>query len=275
MLISALTKEKVKVVLSIICVVTLLLVMIAGFLNYPNIYAYSFDNVLSKPSLNNLFGTDNYGRDVFLLTCCGMLISIIAGFISSIISVVVAIFFSLLSVSSSSLLNKISEIITNAILGIPHLILMILISFAVGKGAIGVILATSLTHWPTLSKVLTNELKQIYNSDWYQVEKKLANSAPSFFIRHVAPSIKGTIITGLILAFPHSILHESTLTFLGLGFSAETPAIGNLLNSSLGYLLAGQWWISIFEGLTLVAVVLLLTYLVNRVNFRMSNKASL
>ena len=61
--------------------------------------------------------------------------------------------------------------------------------------------------------------------------------------------------------FPHAILHESSITFLGFGLSAEQPAIGIILSESMKYLIMGKWWLAVFPGLMLVAVVLLFEYL--------------
>lgn len=64
-------------------------------------------------------------------------------------------------------------------------------------------------------------------------------------------------IVGLILMFPHAILHEASITFLGYGLSPEQPAIGIILAESMKYLSAGMWWLAFFPGLTLVIIVFL------------------
>ncbi len=64
-------------------------------------------------------------------------------------------------------------------------------------------------------------------------------------------------IVGLILLFPHAILHESSVTFLGFGLSSEQPAIGIILSESMKYLVTGKWWLALFPGLFLVLVVVL------------------
>ena len=72
-------------------------------------------------------------------------------------------------------------------------------------------------------------------------------------------------LTGLILLFPHAILHEASVTFLGFGLSSEQPAIGVILSESMRYLTTGKWWLALFPGISLVIVVLLFALLGERI----------
>ena len=71
------------------------------------------------------------------------------------------------------------------------------------------------------------------------------------------PFVFSQFLVGLILLFPHAILHEAAITFLGFGLPPEQPAIGVILSEAMGYLSAGMWWLAVFPGLALVACVLL------------------
>ena len=63
-------------------------------------------------------------------------------------------------------------------------------------------------------------------------------------------------VTGLVLLFPHAILHEASITFLGFGLPPETPAAGVILSESMSYLMTGKWWLALFPGAALAAVIL-------------------
>ena len=76
--------------------------------------------------------------------------------------------------------------------------------------------------------------------------------------RHLLPHLVPQFLVGLILMFPHAILHEASISFLGYGLPPEQPAIGIILSESMKYLSAGMWWPAVFPGLLLVAVVLLM-----------------
>ena len=74
---------------------------------------------------------------------------------------------------------------------------------------------------------------------------------------HIFPQILPQFLVGLVLLFPHAILHEASITFLGFGLPPEKPAIGVILSESMSYLSTGKWWLALFPGLALVGVVVL------------------
>ena len=76
-------------------------------------------------------------------------------------------------------------------------------------------------------------------------------------MHHLLPHLVPQFFVGLILLFPHAILHEASVSFLGYGLPPEQPAIGIILSESMKYLSAGMWWTAVFPGLLLVLIVLL------------------
>ena len=81
----------------------------------------------------------------------------------------------------------------------------------------------------------------------------------------MTPHLIPQLFVGLVLMFPHAILHEASVTFLGFGLSSEQPAIGVILSESMQYLTTGRWWLALFPGLALVLVVVLFAMLGERV----------
>ena len=77
-------------------------------------------------------------------------------------------------------------------------------------------------------------------------------------VHHMLPHLTGQLLVGLILMFPHAVLHEASLSFLGFGLSPEQPAIGIILAESMRYLSTGMWWMAVLPGLLLVILVLLI-----------------
>ena len=76
-------------------------------------------------------------------------------------------------------------------------------------------------------------------------------------LKNMFPHLLPQFLVGLILLFPHAILHEASITFLGFGLSPEQPAIGVILSESMKYLAMGHWWLALFPGLFLVCSVVL------------------
>ena len=73
----------------------------------------------------------------------------------------------------------------------------------------------------------------------------------------MVPYVLPQLIVGFVLLFPHAILHEAAITFLGFGIPPEQPAIGVVLSESMSYLSSGMWWLAVFPGLALIVVVML------------------
>ena len=142
-------------------------------------------------------------------------------------------------------------------MGVPHIVLLVLISFALGKGFWGVTIGVAVTHWPSLARVVRAEVLQCRQSKFVEVARKLGQSPARIALRHMVPYVLPQFVVGLILLFPHAILHEASITFLGFGLPPEQPAIGVILSESMSYLSTGAWWLAVFPGLALMATVLL------------------
>ena len=146
-------------------------------------------------------------------------------------------------------------------MGIPHILLLVLISFALGKGFWGVVAGISLTHWTSLARLIRGEVLQLKQSQYIKIAEKLGQGKLSIAFRHMTPHLIPQLFVGLVLMFPHAILHEASVTFLGFGLSPEQPAIGVILSESMKYLAMGKWWLALFPGLFLVFVVLLFHFM--------------
>ncbi|MEG0757966.1 MAG: ABC transporter permease, partial [Raoultibacter sp.] len=134
---------------------------------------------------------------------------------------------------------------------------LILISFALGKGFWGVAIGVALTHWPSLARVVRAEILQCKQAPFIEVARKLGKGRFTIALKHMVPYVLPQFLVGLVLLFPHAILHEAAITFLGFGLPPEQPAIGVILSESMGYLSAGMWWLAVFPGLALIVTVLL------------------
>lgn len=209
------------------------------------------------PSLAHPFGTDWMGRDMLCRTLAGLSTSVLVGVASAAVSSVVAIVFAVASAFGGRCLDAAIEWLTDLVMGIPHLILLILISYALGRGTLGVLVGVSLTHWPILSRVLRAEMLQVSAQPFMACSCALGVSRLRLAVTHLVPHVLPQYLIGLVLLFPHAVLHEASITFLGFGLSPEEPAIGVILSEALSYLTAGAWWLAVFPGLALLAVVLL------------------
>lgn len=208
------------------------------------------------PSLSSPFGTDWLGRDMFVRTLKGLKLSFVVGLMAALISVVIAVILSLLASFNKKLDDFVTWLI-DLFLGVPHIVALILISFALGGGLKGVVVGVALTHWPSLTRILRAEVMQLQNREFIGVSRNFGKRKWWIGVQHMLPHLWPQLIVGFVLLFPHAILHEAAITFLGFGLSSEQPAIGIILSESMRYLSAGMWWLAFFPGLALLVMVAL------------------
>lgn len=207
------------------------------------------------PSLHHILGTDWLGRDMLTRTVKGLRLSLLVGAFASMISVLIA---AAAGISAAIFGKKTDTIISwliDLFIGMPHIVFMILISFIAGGGIRGIVLGVSLTHWMSLSRVVRAEVLQLKNAEYIHISKSYGKSPWYIAHKHILPSVLPQIMVGFLLLFPHVILHEASLTFLGFGLSPQTPAIGIILSEAMNHISTGKWWLVLFPGLLLVIVI--------------------
>lgn len=226
----------------------------AGFLLDPEMLDVDLDYRNHPPSWEHLFGTDWLGRDMLIRTCKGLALSFAVGILAASASTLIALLLSLFA-SWNRYTDYIVSWLIDLFLSVPHLVTLILISFVTGGGFKGVVIGLSLTHWPSLARVLRAELLQIRTAEYVKVSRRLGKSDWWIARRHFLPHLLPQLLIGFVLLFPHAILHEAAITFLGFGLPAEQPAIGIILSESMNYLSMGMWWLAFFPGLSLLLMV--------------------
>lgn len=239
-----------------ITVFLLAALLVAGTLNGERALASDFSQANRAPGIAHPFGTDWLGRDMLARTLKGLSVSIFLGLSASWASALIALTLGIMAATLGPKADALISYLTDLVMGIPHILLLVLISLALGRGMKGVIVGILLTHWPSLARVIRGEILQLKESPYILVSKKLGKGKLWIALHHMLPNLLPQFLVGAILMFPHAVLHESAITFLGFGLSAEQPAIGIILSESMRYLMMGSWWLAVFPGALLVGVVL-------------------
>ncbi len=207
------------------------------------------------PSLAHLLGTDWLGRDMLSRTLHGLSLSLRVGLLASVFSAIIGTILGILSGTFGGKVDALITWIIDVFFSLPHLVLLIMIAFASGGGTKGVIIAVALTHWTGLARIIRAEVLQVSGSNYVQLSYKLGHSPWWIARHHMLPHVIPQLLVGLILLFPHAILHEAALTFIGIGLSPHTPAIGVILAESMRHISTGYWWLGVLPGAALLIAV--------------------
>lgn len=241
--------------LMIFSTIILLSVVIIGALLDPERIATNLNTRNLEPSLSHLFGTDWLGRDMFTRTVMGLSLSIGVGLVGAIGSTIIAVLLGIGAATMGKTADRFISWLIDLFLSVPHLVTLILIAFTLGGGFKGIVVGLMLTHWPSLARVIRAEVMQVRSAEYVQVSHQLGKSRWWIAVHHIFPHVLPQVIIGFLLLFPHAILHEAAVTFLGMGLSPHEPAIGIILSESMKYLSSGMWWLAFFPGLCLLLIV--------------------
>lgn len=252
-----LNRKMMLIVLIAIAAVYLVGVFLWGACMDPASYGVHYENKFIAPCKEHLFGTDFMGRDMFARSIKGLSNSLIIGVLAALISSVIALIMGIVSAVFGGWIDRIVNWCIDLCMGLPHLVLLILISFMMGKGIKGVTIAVAITHWPGLTRIVRAEVMQVRSSQYVQAAYKMGKSRFEVAVKHIIPHVLPAYLIGLILVFPHAIMHEASVTFLGFGLPAEMPAIGVILSEAMKHITTGKWWLAVFPGLLLLIAVVL------------------
>ena len=244
-------------VLSVILALIFLAIYAAGMMLPEELTAPSIRSTRLPPSLGHFFGTDARGRDLFFRTLKGLSVSMTVGLIASVISAVIAVFVGIAAATGSGRMDSFINWVIDLMMGVPHMVLIMLISVAFGRGVKGLLIGVAATHWCSLARLIRAEVMQLRSQQYVAVSRRLGKSSGWILVNHLLPHLVPQFFVGLVLMFPHAILHEAAISFLGYGLPPDQPAIGIILSESMKYLSAGLWWPAVFPGLTLLLIVLL------------------
>lgn len=244
-------------IMVIFAVVYLLGVCLWGLFMNPESYGVNYDEKFISPNLAHPFGTDFMGRDMFARCVKALSNSLIIGILASVFSSFIALTMGIASAVFGGKVDKFVNWCVDLCQGLPHLVLLILISFMLGKGVKGVTLSVIFTHWPSLTRIVRAEVLQVRNSQYVSAAYKMGKTKWQVAVSHILPHVFPSYVVGLILLFPHAIMHEASVTFLGFGLPKEMPAIGVILSESMDYLATGKWWLAVFPGIMLLVAVVL------------------
>jgi len=208
---------------------------------------------LMPPSLNNWFGTDEYGRDLFSRVIYGSQISMRVAAAATFSTVVLGVLFGSLA-GFYNLADLFISRICDALLNFPGLIIGIMVMAALGQSEINIILAMVIMYTPRIVRVVRASVIEIKAMDFIDAAKVIGASNLRILFFHILPHTISPLVVQITFGFAWAILVESGLSFLGLGTPPPAPSWGNIISDGREFIRTAPW-IMIFPGLMIAVAV--------------------
>jgi len=214
---------------------------------------------LLSPSTEHWFGTDHFGRDIFIRTIYAARVSLIVGVVVAVVATLLGTITGLIA----GYYNKADSIImriVDGMLAFPGLILALALVAALGGSVMNILIALGFAFWPVMTRIVRAAVLQVKNVQYIEAAKTTGASDFVIMTSYILPNILSPIIVQGTFTFARAILAEAALSFLGIGVNPSTPTWGNMLQEAQIYISMAPWF-SVFPGLGIVITVLALNML--------------
>lgn len=195
----------------------------------------------ASPSLNYLFGTDIFGRSVFLKMVKGVETAVAIGLVTSLISVVIGTILGMTSGYFGGLVDEVIVWFYTTFSSIPNIMLLVAIAFILGKGMTTVFISLGVTSWVSLCRVVRGEVMKHKDREYIHAATAIGSSDFRKLFHHILPNISHILIINFSLTFEMAIKSEVILSYLGLGVQGR-PSWGTMIDDSKLELSRGVWW---------------------------------
>lgn len=217
-------------------------------------YATEVTNRLKAPSAAHIFGTDNYGRDLFARVLYGARISLGVGAGVSIVAVLFGIIIGLYA-SYYKPLDNILMRICDGLKAIPATLLAIALMAVLGSSLSNVIISLAIVSIPDVARIVRSEALLVKEQTYIEAMKSLGSKNKRIIWSGILPNVISPVIVQISFIFATAIISEAALSFLGVGIPVPTPSWGNILSDGKTYIY-DCWWMIVFPGITMAVSVL-------------------
>ncbi len=255
-----LLREQGTVSALVILVLIIASAVLAPLLPLANPIQVDSPHALYSPGSPYLFGSDQYGRDVFSRVIYGGRISLLVGPIAVIIALVPGVAVGLIAGYYGHWVDTVLMRIIDVMLAFPGILLALGIVAVLGPSLTSLMIAVGISTIPTYARLTRASVLSARESLYVDAARVVGARDVSILLRHILPNVVAPIIVVSTLGVGAAILVAATLSFLGLGSQPPTPEWGRMLSEGRQYL-REQWWIATFPGLAIMLTVLALNVL--------------
>jgi len=202
-----------------------------------------------------ILGTDRYGRDLLSRLILGSRISISVGIMAVFISLFLGILLGSLAGFFRGWVDQCISWLINVVWSLPALLLVIAISFALGKGLWQVFVAVGLTMWVEVARMVRGQIFIMREVEFVEAGKALGMNNFRIITKHILPNIAGPILVVASSNFASAILLEAGLSFLGYGAQPPFPSWGSMIRENYGYIMVDAAFLALIPGLAIMLIV--------------------
>ena len=237
-----------------------ILVLITAAILAPHIAPYSktgidVDHVLSPPSWQHPFGTDELGRDVLTRMLWGSRVSLSVGFIAMGIAVLIGILIGSIAGFYGGIVDSVLMRFVDMMLAFPTFILILAVIAIVPPGIVIIMVVIGVTGWMDVARLVRAEFLTLKQRDFVLASKSAGAGSFRLIFKEILPNALSPVFVTATLGVAGAILTESALSFLGLGVQPPNPSWGNILTSGKDNI-ETAWWLSLYPGLAILITVL-------------------
>ena len=231
----------------IIFFIILLIGLFAPFLTQYDPLYQDYNSLLLPPSFDHLFGTDNYGRDIFTRVIYATRLDLQIGFYTTYVPLIYGVMIGAYSGYFGGYIDTIMMRLTDIAMAFPFLILIIFILSILGPGIQNIYIAVFLVAWTMYARLVRAEMLVEKNKDYIVAAQVLGFGSNRIIFKHAMPNIITSCIIFSMFDFVLNILLVSGLSFLGLGVQPPIPEWGAMVAEGREFILTA-WWISTLPG---------------------------
>lgn len=238
----------------------------SGMVNYTDINGLQqtialekLKSIVKKEHLDKrtfLLGTDRFGRDLLSRLLIGTRVSLSVGFISVFISLLIGITLGAMAGFFRGWVDDLIVWFINVVWSIPTLLLVIAITFALGKGFWQIFIAVGMTMWVEVARVVRGQVISIREQEFVEAGRALGYKNSRIITRHILPNVMGAVIVISAANFASAILIEAGLSFLGIGVQPPMPSWGTMIKEHYAYIILDSAYLAILPGVAIMLMVL-------------------